>query len=334
MWRFRAAPVERHLMLYGHMASTWPVNSGVLVDNGVAYFAAGVIDSDGTYVYALDAKTGQLRWQNNSSGHLSSELRKGVSVQGNLTIDGDQLLLAGGNQVSPAAFDINTGQCFAKELQQGQPKANNGRFAGLLAGEFPLVGGRILYSASENVSTKGSFQLISPNQDIPPNLRRLTLNFGGIPPAWDEETVTLVNFQNGALTCLDAEKVASRIEEGYPSNAGEPSDRPRRWTGLPDVLAADDAVHWSTNLGESNKFQAVSMVICPNAVVAAIQQQQRARSQPQWYVTALNKKNGRPLWRHEIRQTPLPDGLLVDRDGRVVVTMVSGNVLCLGPAGS
>ena len=106
LWRFRAAPVERRIMVYGNLCSTWPVNTGVLVHDGVAYFAAGIVDHDGTYVYALDARTGRLQWQNNTCGHLSPELRKGVSAQGNLTIHGDQLLLAGGNQVSPAAFDL------------------------------------------------------------------------------------------------------------------------------------------------------------------------------------------------------------------------------------
>ena len=73
------------------------------------------------------------------------------------------------------------------------------------------------------------------------------------------------------------------------------------------------------------------IAVCPNAVVAAMQQQQRARSQPQWYVVALNKQTGAQLWRQEIFEEPLPDGLLVDRDGNVVVTMVSGTLACLGP---
>jgi outer membrane protein assembly factor BamB len=36
LWRFRAAPVERRLMIYGSLSSTWPVNTGVLVHDGVA----------------------------------------------------------------------------------------------------------------------------------------------------------------------------------------------------------------------------------------------------------------------------------------------------------
>ena len=44
LWRFRVAPVDRRIMVYGALCSTWPVNSGVLVADGVAYAAAGIID--------------------------------------------------------------------------------------------------------------------------------------------------------------------------------------------------------------------------------------------------------------------------------------------------
>ncbi|MEO1971734.1 MAG: hypothetical protein ABGX07_09280, partial [Pirellulaceae bacterium] len=85
---------------------------------------------------------------------------------------------------------------------------------------------------------------------------------------------------------------------------------------------------WSTDLGESDKFEVVSLVVAPNGVVAVVRQQQKARAQSQWYVVALNKNNGNLIWRHELRQTPLPDGLMVDRSGQVVVTMVNGNLIC------
>jgi outer membrane protein assembly factor BamB len=321
LWRFRAAPVERHIPLFGHIASTWPVNSGMLVHDGIAYFAAGIIDYDGTYVYALNAETGEIVWQNNSSGHLNDALKKGISVQGNLSLDGDHLLLAGGNQVSPAPFDIHTGQCLAANFEQGQPKNNNGRFAGLLAGKYPIVGGRVLHSAAENVSTKGNFTVFTKGKGP------RTLSFGGVAPAWDGDTVALVNYLYGKLTCLNTADLLEQID------ASEPVGQDRRVNNLADAAASTGAVRWSSDLGEANKFEAVAVVVCPNAIVATIQQQNKVRAQPQWYVVAFDKQTGNPLWRHEIGETPLPDGLLVDRDGRVVVTTVPGSVICLAPQG-
>ncbi|MCL5280486.1 MAG: PQQ-binding-like beta-propeller repeat protein [Planctomycetes bacterium] len=59
LWRFRAAPAERVIPVYGTLMSTWPVATGVLVEKGTAYFAAGIANYDGTYVYAVDARTGR-----------------------------------------------------------------------------------------------------------------------------------------------------------------------------------------------------------------------------------------------------------------------------------
>ncbi|HAA68167.1 MAG TPA: hypothetical protein DCE55_03410, partial [Planctomycetaceae bacterium] len=70
IWRFQAAPGQRRIAVHGELLSTWPVGSGVLARQGVVYAAAGITSYDGTHVYALDAATGKIRWQNNASGHL------------------------------------------------------------------------------------------------------------------------------------------------------------------------------------------------------------------------------------------------------------------------
>jgi outer membrane protein assembly factor BamB len=64
VWKFHAAPADRRFVAYGKPISVWPVRTGVLVDAGVAYFAAGVFPHDGTFLYALDATTGKVIWRN------------------------------------------------------------------------------------------------------------------------------------------------------------------------------------------------------------------------------------------------------------------------------
>jgi len=119
LWRFRAAPVERKIPVYGTLLSTWPAASGVLVEDGVAYVAAGIVNYDGTHVYALDAASGKIKWQNNTSGHLNEEAASGVSVQGHMLLLGGRLALAGGNAVSPAIYDIKTGRCLNDPAKVG-----------------------------------------------------------------------------------------------------------------------------------------------------------------------------------------------------------------------
>jgi hypothetical protein len=62
VWRFRAAPADRRVVSFGQIESVWPIQGSVLVQDGVVYFAAGrssFLDG-GIFVYALDAKTGQV----------------------------------------------------------------------------------------------------------------------------------------------------------------------------------------------------------------------------------------------------------------------------------
>ena len=120
LWRFRAAPSQRKIPVYGSLQSTWPVASGVLVEDGVAYVAAGMINYDGTYVYALDAGTGAIKWQNNTSGHLDREARTGVSAQGHMLLHDGKLYLASGTSLSPAIYDVENGKC----LNDPAPLAN------------------------------------------------------------------------------------------------------------------------------------------------------------------------------------------------------------------
>ena len=319
LWEFRAAPIDRHLLVYGNVSSTWPVNSGVLVDDGIAYFAAGIIDHDGTHVYAVDAHTGKLRWQNNGSGHLDASIRKGVSVQGNLSLTGNRLLLAGGNQVSPASYAIEDGACVSAAPRGGQPSANGGKFVGVFSDDTVFQGGRILHSSPRNVSTKGSFLALCGN-------RVNTLVQGGIPPAWNADSLVLVNFKHGKITCVDAKKAAARIDQGR----GKVPDGRRRWIfNLSNAFERDASILWQSDLGESEKFEALALAVTPDQVVAVVRFQQQFRAQPEWQVVALDARSGNRIFRRTLQDEPLPGGLLIGPGGDVVVTFLEGGLTCL-----
>jgi outer membrane protein assembly factor BamB len=85
------------------------VASGVLVEDGVAYAAAGIANYDGTHVYALEAATGKIRWQNNTSGNTGGGQGAGASVQGDLLAVGGKLYLAGGNRTALVSYDLKDG---------------------------------------------------------------------------------------------------------------------------------------------------------------------------------------------------------------------------------
>ncbi|MCI0681174.1 MAG: PQQ-binding-like beta-propeller repeat protein [Gemmataceae bacterium] len=138
-WRFRAAPQERIMPVYGALSSTWPVGSGVLVDSGVAYAAAGIFNYDGTHVYALDAETGKIRWQNNTSGALPADAKgegAGVSVQGHLLLHNKSIYMPAGNKPTIASYAVADGKFAAAGQGRGKHLyVRNGQVRGT---GFPL----------------------------------------------------------------------------------------------------------------------------------------------------------------------------------------------------
>jgi outer membrane protein assembly factor BamB len=148
LWRFRASPLERKIPVYGALLDTWPVASGVLADGGTAYLAAGINNFDGTHVYALDAATGAIKWQNNDCGHLDKFSMRGVAVQGEMLLDGGRLYMAGGDAVSPGIFDAATGKCLNDVPTAPGSSAVRGR-------ELTLAGGKVTVSGQPLYSIPG-----------------------------------------------------------------------------------------------------------------------------------------------------------------------------------
>lgn len=111
LWRFRAAPAERRIPVFGKLVSTWPVAGGIVVCDGVVYAAAGIAHYDGTHVYALDAVRGTPKWYNDSSGRLSPQTGSGISVQGDLFVRDGHLCFPGGNVHLLARYSLTDGRC-------------------------------------------------------------------------------------------------------------------------------------------------------------------------------------------------------------------------------
>jgi len=330
LWRFRAAPVQRRIMVYGALCSTWPVNSGVLVEDGVAYAAAGIVDHDGTYVYALDAMSGAIKWQNNSSGHLNEAARKGVSVQGDLTVARGKLWMAGGNQVCPASYDLQSGRLEVGYMPSGGPRSQRGCEVAVFKDRYILSGGRLLYSGDSKVVSSGYFgflQLDEEGKPLPPEVHPVQRS--SIPPAWNENTFVYLTARYGQLVCWDTEMMDALLELRKKEKELVQSKLDWRRRGRA-TQALEQYVRLTGKWGPQNR-DTLAVVVAANAVVAACELPARGDQDPRWVLTALASEDGRTMWQQQLPAEPLLNGLIVDRNGRVLVALKDGRVVCFGP---
>jgi len=116
IWKFHGAPRDEQMLGKGRMISRWPIRSGAVLADGAVYFAAGMWPAQGIYLYAVDARTGEKIWCNDSSAsmyrnqpHGGSSAFTGVCPQGYMLAAGELLLVPSG-RTTPAAYDRRTGK--------------------------------------------------------------------------------------------------------------------------------------------------------------------------------------------------------------------------------
>lgn len=300
LWRFNAAPANRKIPVYDSLMSTWPVASGVLVQDGVAYFAAGIVNYDGIHVYALDAETGSIVWQNNSSGHLDAQARTGVSVQGHLLIHDGKLYMPGGTSISPAVYDLADGRC----LNDADP---------LKLCASSSVRGEELYKIGTKIAVSGKPMYADPDfpvYDATVFNKILHTSAGGRDVVW-------VNNSRIAAYRNISDSVLNTCVPDPPENA------PNRLIGFRSACLPDRPL-WERQCDGS-----VAFARGKNAVLYA-----GALTGGTASIVAVDISNGRNLWKRpmQLQGAPVPWGMAVDAEGRIVATLAGGQVMCFGPA--
>ncbi len=113
--RFLGGPTPNKVLGNDRLIGMWPMRGGPVLYEGRIYFAAGIWPFMGIFIYAIDAETGKVVWENSGSGSTftmqphSSPAFAGVAPQGYMAATEDKLLISGGRSV-PAAYDRRTGE--------------------------------------------------------------------------------------------------------------------------------------------------------------------------------------------------------------------------------
>lgn len=108
LWKFRAAPNARKAIGNERMISVWPVRGGPVLEDDKVYFTVGVWPFEGTFLYALDARSGKPVAVT-TGGDANPMVLKDRTPQGYLAISDSRLFVPCGRAVV-TCLDRNSGR--------------------------------------------------------------------------------------------------------------------------------------------------------------------------------------------------------------------------------
>jgi outer membrane protein assembly factor BamB len=152
VWKMRGGPNEEKLLGNGRMISRWPIRTGVLVDESIVYFGAGIFPHENVYLCAVHADDGTLIWKNDTISQESAN-RNELSPQGYLLAARTQLFVPSGRSL-PVAFDRATGQMIFDRKYGWRGEQTGG-----------VIGGTYALLADEQIYTGTQHHLLALNQN-------------------------------------------------------------------------------------------------------------------------------------------------------------------------
>jgi hypothetical protein len=345
LWRFRVAPIERRIMLYGRLASTWPVNSGVLVHDGRAFAAAGIIFRDGTHVVALDARSGKLLWHNGTVGKPLNERfeLRAASALGTLAIGQNRLWLASGNVVAPVSFDIETGKATVVPAERvpvwntvmAQKPEPAGRDVMVFADRILMHGGRLLYSGEGQVVTSAqiNFRILGAQGSFR-GPAFTPARHCAVSPAWDDETFVIPTSRYGDVISWSASDVERRTTEALALMVERdekiPGDTPEKWRQYHLIGRAFTAVvrqMRSTSKWPVIRDNVYATAVSKNALILTGRERESPRRS---FIAAYGKTDGQQLWKVVLPAEPRLGGLALHRRGSAIISLADGSIVCIG----
>ena len=107
LWKYSPSPKDYQKVLNnGRLISFWPVRTGVLIEDGIAYFGASMLPWKKSFVCAINASNGKL----DIDGTYAKEyMDMNMTLEGSMASTGSMLIQPQG-RISPAFFDRATGE--------------------------------------------------------------------------------------------------------------------------------------------------------------------------------------------------------------------------------
>lgn len=103
-WKFTPSKSEDKLLNNGRLISFWPIRTGVLIEDGKAYFGASLLPWKKSYLCAVDAETGKVYGEDTYVKELDD-----VTFEGSMVSSGERIIQPQG-RISPVFIDRKTGE--------------------------------------------------------------------------------------------------------------------------------------------------------------------------------------------------------------------------------
>ena len=330
VWTFKAAPSDARAIGHGRVMSLWPVRTGVLVADGVAYFGAGVYPAEGLLLYAVRADTGRQLWVNDS---FADGGRANLTPQGYLLASPDKLIMPSG-RVTPVVFDRSDGRQLY-ELRGGRG-LTGGTWA-TLAGDLLFNGARVLtaYDLSKVAKDKYGHDVHGPAAFAWFRAERAVIAGPTAYVATDQEVLAIpVDRMADAAKAADAlravrwehRNAVAAYERAQATLAELDHNSPRYATMQKE--AARHKPQWDAVAAEAEKTDAALDKLCRwrtpcEAYDALILAGDTLFAGGEGQVLAFNAVDGKRLWQGRVRGTAR--GLAV-ANGRLLVSTTTGGV--------
>ncbi|MFQ6131024.1 MAG: PQQ-binding-like beta-propeller repeat protein [Armatimonadota bacterium] len=366
-WRYRAAPMDRRIVAFEQVESTWPVHGSVLVHDGVLYCTAGrsIFLDGGIRLLRLDPVTGRKLSEvvmdesdpetgKNMQVHVKG-LNMPVALSDVLSCDGDYLYMRSqkmdlkGNrlEIPVESVDLQPAEGSHLFCQIGFlddswfhrsfwtfGRRVTGGYGGWFQAARRVPAGRILVFDDERVYGYGRKPQYVVNASV------LEYHLFGADKQVSPEAIERVRRANGKMNArLDKNSANAsdwKLRRAFPVE--DLTAAHYRWTfDQPSVqvramVAAADRLFVAGYPDFIDERRALRLPDDPDV-------QQRLRRQAEalddryggrlWVVS---KADGRPLARYRLESQPVFDGMAAAR-GRLFISTLDGSVLCLGSEG-
>ncbi len=367
-WKRRLAPLDRRILVFDQLVSTWPVLSLTVYD-GVLYAAAGYSETDGVKSFALNASTGEVLWSHADEpgekrflGKKNNADKPVQGIGGNLCVVGNRIWGAG-FFTPPLVLDRKDGSDHQKDLKHELFVVTEKRYRWWDIRLNWFLRGQDMIRVNNRLVLAGGGPLLD-NQGRGGDPRQIyyRLFFCDENGDWVKDKVPCDLFHSRIAPACDEKLLVFAGSTQYQKDKGivrkdlilNVTLGLNAWS-MTDFCKTAENVKQQRSFGENSKgfldetppFRKLfkyegaawrknldinALALTENAVLAAhgIPADKKHYTFKFWSVTAFSRDGKETLWTVELPSEPLFNGLAVARDGSVLVILRDGSIVCIG----